>query len=152
MGSVYLITPSEESVRGLIRDFESPTRPLYKEAHVFFTEGIYHLFLLIFEEQRARGKWITHNSQIFYRFRLPTLFFIQYPLQLFSEFYFHFKIKIIYLQLNIDFLAVPDHLFETLKGQNVVKFMKSCREINIAFIPYEEKVKADENSSRNNVA
>lgn len=41
------------------------------------------------------------------------------------------------------FLAVPDHLFETLKGQNVVKCMKSCREINIAFIPYEEKVKAD---------
>lgn len=74
MESVYLITPSEESVKLLIRDFESPTRPLYKAAHVFFTE------------------------------------------------------------------AVPDHLFETMKGTNVVKYMKSCKEINIAFIPYEEKV------------
>lgn len=39
MEGVYLITPCEESVRALMRDFENPNRPLYKAAHVFFTEG-----------------------------------------------------------------------------------------------------------------
>ncbi|KAG5682524.1 hypothetical protein PVAND_011872 [Polypedilum vanderplanki] len=74
MEAVYLITPCEESVRGLIRDFESPTRPLYKAAHVFFTE------------------------------------------------------------------AIPDSLFEKIKGQSVVKYMRACKEINISFIPYEKQV------------
>lgn len=36
--------------------------------------------------------------------------------------------------------AVPDHLFDQIKRSNVVKFMKACKEINIAFIPYEAQV------------
>lgn len=39
MDAVYLLTPSEESVRALMRDFEHPHRPMYRAAHVFFTEG-----------------------------------------------------------------------------------------------------------------
>lgn len=38
-------------------------------------------------------------------------------------------------------LAIPDSLFEKIKGQNVVKYMRACKEINIAFIPYEEQVR-----------
>lgn len=41
MEAVYLISPSEESIRALIRDFEHPNRPHYKAAHVYFTEGMY---------------------------------------------------------------------------------------------------------------
>ncbi|XP_015032655.2 protein ROP isoform X1 [Drosophila willistoni] len=40
MDAIYLITPSDESVRALIRDFENPARPMYRYAHVFFTEAI----------------------------------------------------------------------------------------------------------------
>lgn len=39
MDAIYLITPSDESVRALMRDFENPNRPMYRGAHVFFTEG-----------------------------------------------------------------------------------------------------------------
>lgn len=48
MEAIYLMSPSEESIRILMRDFEHPNRPMYKSAHVYFTEGtlISHVFVV----------------------------------------------------------------------------------------------------------
>lgn len=39
MEAIYLMTPSDETIRILMRDFEHPNRPMYKAAHVYFSEG-----------------------------------------------------------------------------------------------------------------
>merc|ERR1712088_961812 len=38
MEAIYLITPTERSVKGLLNDFQSQNRTAYKAAHVYFTE------------------------------------------------------------------------------------------------------------------
>merc|ERR1719318_1945767 len=40
MEAIYLITPTETSVKGLLNDFQSQNRTTYKAAHVYFTEAI----------------------------------------------------------------------------------------------------------------
>jgi len=39
MEAIYLITPSESSVRSLLQDFSCQTKTTYKAAHVYFTEA-----------------------------------------------------------------------------------------------------------------
>ena len=74
MDAIYFLTPSIDSVRCLMRDYEFSNTLLYKFAYVFFTE------------------------------------------------------------------AIPKGIFEQLKKSNVIKYMKSCQEVNFSYVPYEEKV------------
>lgn len=39
MEAIYMMSPSDEAIRILMKDFENPKNPNYKAAHVFFTEG-----------------------------------------------------------------------------------------------------------------
>ncbi|XP_013115155.1 protein ROP isoform X1 [Stomoxys calcitrans] len=57
MDAIYLITPSQDSVAGLIRDFENPARPMYRYAHVFFTEAVPDS---IFEMIKAEKHLVNH--------------------------------------------------------------------------------------------
>ncbi|KAG5668315.1 hypothetical protein PVAND_016260 [Polypedilum vanderplanki] len=36
--------------------------------------------------------------------------------------------------------AISDSLFDKMKGQSIVKFMKACKEINVSFLPCEKQV------------
>ncbi|XP_033242197.1 protein ROP isoform X1 [Drosophila miranda] len=88
MDAIYLITPSDDSVRALIRDFENPARPMYRFAHVFFTEAI---------PTRALDMLKAHK-------------------------------------------VCPEELFNDLCKSCAARKIKTLKEINIAFLPYECQV------------
>lgn len=60
MEAIYMMTPSEESIRILMRDFEHLNRPMYKSAHVYFTEGKLHNIKLIIFIISNRSDHIFH--------------------------------------------------------------------------------------------
>lgn len=37
---IYLVTPTQKSVNALMADFDNLNRAMYRNVHVFFTEGI----------------------------------------------------------------------------------------------------------------
>ncbi|CAD7086706.1 unnamed protein product [Hermetia illucens] len=125
MEAIYLITPSEESVRTLMRDFEHPNRPLYKAAHVFFTEAVpSERFELLSKSQAA--KYIRTCKEI-------NVAFVSYEQQFLSN-----------IVLNLYPLTkrsvCPEELFNDLCKSCAAKKIKTLKEINIAFLPYESQV------------
>lgn len=78
--AVYLITPSEDSIRLLMRDFENPAKPTYKAAHVYFTEGMFQYYSKIKHADNAL------YFRFFFKFKYALKNFLMiYVNQLFRE-------------------------------------------------------------------
>ncbi|XP_030568686.1 protein ROP isoform X2 [Drosophila novamexicana] len=78
MDAIYLITPSDESVRSLIRDFENPARPMYRYAHVFFTEAIPpRIFEMLQSHKHICRRYVRTCKEI-------NIAFLAYEAQVFS--------------------------------------------------------------------
>merc|ERR1719334_1881688 len=76
MEAIYLITPNETSVKGLLSDFQSQNRTTYKAAHVYFTE--------VCPEERFKLMRDSEGSKSFKTLKEINIAFTPYESQVYS--------------------------------------------------------------------
>ncbi|TRY63217.1 hypothetical protein TCAL_10335 [Tigriopus californicus] len=113
MEAIYLITPSEASIKCLLADFQSQHRTTYRAAHVYFTEAC---------PEENFNALCKHNVAKF----LGTLKEINISFTPFEQ--------------QVGAGVCPDEKFKEICSSLAAKRIKTLKEINIAFTPYEAQV------------
>lgn len=116
MEAIYLLTPVLNSVRSLINDFNDV--PMYKCAHVYFTEGETSWpSAIIFNLRFFGGSWNIKCGN-----------------------FFKFRTKDVVIDILCLFIVCGESLFDELKQSPAAKKIKTLMEISLSFLPTERQV------------